>query len=328
MKTYIFLPPVKKPTGGITVLRQLADILHQNGHEAFLVPREAGGWRPEGLADAAPIVEWNALQMTSSDLWLVPEGWVNALVPGMEAGALCFSYVQNWAYLFSSLPEGVDWHHLPVEFLAVSDPVSRFIKESTFKDAPILRPGIDRTIFYPPQKRDNGTIKVAYMPRKNKAMAEQIMAIFEHRAGLGAVTWVPLEGLDAHGVADALRACHIFLATGFPEGCPLPPLEALACGCLPVGFTGFGGWDYMRQIQEEPRYTPWVHLREVNWAGNGFWCADGDALDAALCLEEAVSLIKNEDLYLLAAFEAGQETANAYSLAEQKRAILNLWDQL
>ena len=33
-------------------------------------------WRPEGLADAAPVIEWDALHLGKNDLWLVPEGWV------------------------------------------------------------------------------------------------------------------------------------------------------------------------------------------------------------------------------------------------------------
>ncbi|MBG0791886.1 MAG: glycosyltransferase family 1 protein [Desulfovibrionaceae bacterium] len=328
MKTFIFLPPVAKPTGGVTILRQMADILHQSGREAFLVARGQGGWKPEGLADAAPVVEWADLRLTGSDLWLVPEGWVNALAPGLEAGALCLNYVQNWAYLFSALPPGVDWHSLSVEFLAVSDPVSRFIKEATLKDAPVLRPGIDRSVFFAPDAKPEGVVNVAYMPRKNKAPAAQIRAIHSHRCGADCINWLPVENMTASQVADTLRSAHIFLATGFPEGCPLPPLEAMACGCLPVGFTGLGGLDYMRQAQEEPRFTPWLPLRECPWQGNGLWCADGDVLDAALCLEDAAAMVRERGSRLDAALAAGQATADAYSLDEQKQAVLALWDAL
>lgn len=326
MKTYIFLPPVAKPTGGVTVLRQMADILHQAGRETYLVAREQGGWKPEGLADAAPVIQWADMKLTDSDLWLVPEGWVNALAPGLEVGAHCISYVQNWAYLFSALPAGVNWHSLSVEFLAVSDPVSRFIKQATFKDAPVLRPGIDRTMFFAPDIKPEGTVNVAYMPRKNKAQAALIRSVFEHRKG--GVRWLPIEDMTAGQVADTLRSAHIFLATGYPEGCPLPPLEAMACGCLPVGFTGMGGWDYMRQAQETPRYTPWFALRECPWTGNGLWCADGDVLDAALCLEDAVTMVQERDVFLDVALESGQQTADAYSLDEQKKAVLAMWDEL
>ncbi|MDD3311034.1 glycosyltransferase family 1 protein [Pseudodesulfovibrio sp.] len=328
MKTRIFLPPVNKPTGGVTVLRQMADILHQAGRDAALVARDRSGWRPAGLADAAPVMEWADLDLGPGDRWVVPEGWVNGLTPGLEAQADCLSYVQNWAYLFSSLPEGVRWDRLPVGFLAVSDPVARYVETATGKPAPVLRPGIDRAIFNAPQAKPSGPPVVAYMPRKNKAVADQIRAVFEHRNGPDRVRWRPLEGLDAFGVAEALRGADIFLMTGYPEGCPLPPLEAMACGCLPVGFSGLGGWDYMRQAQLRPRHAPWTPLREVPWSGNGLWCADGDVLDAALCLEEAAGMIETPGPALDAVLRAGQETADAYSTVEQAKALLTLWETL
>jgi len=184
MKTYIFLPPVNKPTGGITVLRQIADILHQSGREAVLVARDKGSWRPQGLADSAPVLEWEDMHLTHDDLWLVPEGWINALATGLEAGARCLSYVQNWAYLFSSLPQGVTWDRLPVQFLAVSDPVAHFVRETTGRDALILRPGIDRTIFCPSGQKRSGTITVAYMP--------SIATAWKPFAGASWKAWTPM----------------------------------------------------------------------------------------------------------------------------------------
>ena len=36
----------------------------------------------------------------------------------------------------------------------------------------------------------------------------------------------------------------LFLSFGYPEGCPLPPAEAMASGCLVVGYHGQGGQEY------------------------------------------------------------------------------------
>lgn len=324
MKTCIFLPPVSKPTGGITVLRQIADILHAAGRETYLVARGRGGWRPGGLKDEAPVLEWDALQLAPGDRWLVPEGWVNALAPGLDAGADCISYVQNWAYLFSSLPQGVTWDRLPVRFFSVSDPVRQFLAETVGRNAPELRPGIDPEIFHQGDAARNGKIRVAYMPRKNKSLAAQIIAAFEARCGRERVRWVPVQGMDAFGVADTLRNSHIFLMTGFPEGCPLPPLEAMACGCLCTGFSGYGGWDYMRQAEAAPRFTPWWPLRDVSWGGNGLWSADGDVLDAALCLETAVKWWEGQTPELAETLKNARLTAAAYSPQTQREAVLRL----
>ncbi len=46
-------------------------------------------------------------------------------------------------------------------------------------------------------------------------------------------------------VAEELKKSNIFLNIGYPEGFPFPPLEAMACGCIVVGYTGGGGNEFM-----------------------------------------------------------------------------------
>ena len=155
MNYHVFLPPVKKPTGGITVLVQVARHIAQAGEKVSLTLRQKGAWSPENM-DGMELVYWDQLNLGPNDVWIVPEGWVNSLAPGLNSGAKCVVYCQNWAYLFSAMPEGVTWDKLPVSFMAVSDPVAWFIKKTTGFDAPIVRPFIDREIFYPPEKKAGG----------------------------------------------------------------------------------------------------------------------------------------------------------------------------
>ena len=335
MRTFIFLPPAHKPVGGVAVLYQIGAILRQAGHAAFLVPREKGGWAPQALAGLVPEVPWAEMRLTPEDLWLVPEGWPNALAPGLAAGARCLLYCQNWAYLFSALPPDLDLTALPLSLAAVSEPVAWFMTQSlpglAGEPPGILRPGIDRDLFRAPQEKPGGRLRVAFMPRKNKALVQQVRAIFESRNRTLAreVEFTGISGLDSTGVAQALADSHVFLATGFPEGCPLPPLEAMACGCLPVGFSGFGGWDYMRQAQSGGgRFRPWWPLRHVPWGGNGLWSADADVLDAALNLETALDWWRTRAGELSLALRAGQETARAYGLDRQRDQVLDLWKRL
>ncbi len=55
---------------------------------------------------------------------------------------------------------------------------------------------------------------------------------------------VPLDGMNEVQVAAAQRDALAFLSFGYPEGCPFPPKEAMAAGCLVVGYHGMGGRDY------------------------------------------------------------------------------------
>lgn len=322
-RTFIFLPPVRKPVGGVAVLRRIGALLRKAGREAWLAPREPGGWRPG--EDSTPEIPFDALRLETGDLWLVPEGWVNALAPGLSAGARCLVYVQNWAYLFSGLPPGVDWRRLPVEFLAVSEPVAWFIRESLGVPAPILRPGIDPAVFAPPGEKP-AEPTVAFMPRKNKALADQIRAVFEAR-NPGRARWLEIDGRDQAGVAGLLQQSHVFLATGFPEGCPLPPLEAMACGAVPVGCAGLGGWDYMRQA-DPGGFAPACPVRPVAWDGNGYYCPDGDVMGCVYGLEKALGLWRGGGEALESVLAAGRICARAYGLDEQERAVNALWEAL
>ncbi len=344
MRSFLFLPTLKRPSGGAAVLARMAAMLVESGREVVVVTpdRPKPGATLPDLDDqsaAPPTIPLDKAAPEKGDIWLVPEGWVNALAPGLNAQAHCLVYVQNHAFMFSALPKDVFWNQLEVTFLAVSDPVARYVELFTGKYPPVLRPGIDLERFHAPESKPSG-LRIGYMPRKNKAQAEQVLALFAHRnPGLGAKI-APLDGLAPDQVADSLRACHLFLCSGFPEGLGLPPLEAMACGCLCAGFTGFGGLDYMRQAtdadvdmgmvpgMDSSRFKPWLPLRDVPWGGNGLWCADADIADAALCLDEAAHWLTSNDPRALAALAEGKKTAAAYSLDAMRRNLLDLWERL
>ncbi|MEG6507173.1 glycosyltransferase family 1 protein [Nitratidesulfovibrio sp. 1201_IL3209] len=377
MRTFLFVPPLPRMTGGLAVLYRVAAHLHAAGYPVFLVPREGGApgldpadqaGPPAPSAPPAPVMGWDeaAATLTPRDVWLVPEGWVNALAPGLRAGARCVVYVQNWAYLLSALPPGVAWPQLDVSFLAVSDPVAWYTREVTGREAPVLRPGIDLALFRPawtdgedgrdgegdgavPDGPAQGPVRIAWMPRKNRALAQQVRDLLAARLALATsrgepsvdVEWREIHGRTQAEVAELLRASHVFLATGFPEGCPLPPLEAMASGCLLVGFAGFGGWDYMHQALPGG-VTPWWtattpgegpaggHAHGAGAGGmdlppNGYIAADADVVAAGLALERAVRLAATGGPELAALRRAGLTTARACSLERQREAVLALW---
>ncbi len=330
-------------SGGFWVLIKLGNRMAAEGYDVCFVIREydmpfAAYTNLDQMSEVR-VVQWADVQLTPNHVWIVPEGWSNALALGLQAGSRCITYMQNWAFALRTLPGNTRWDQLPVDFLHVSEPVQYCLEHITGKSGPILRPSIDARLFYPNALNDLETpvkdvIRIAWMPRKNKVFGEQIQdALMQRLAHKNAhihVEWVEIHHQPHEAVAEILRSCHIFLATGFPEGCPLPPLEAMASGCIVVGFAGLGGWDYMRQIslaQESMPFlaAPTCPLREVPFGGNGFYVADAHVLNATLALEQACLLLHRGGAELAKVRENLAKTARCYgetALQENLRELL------
>ncbi len=321
----IFYPPLGRKSGGTEVLLQVAETGQALGASTVLGLWEAPdtGLEEELRTRGLSWCPCSGLGLGPEDVWLVPDGWVNALSLGFHAKARNVMYCQNWAYLFDGLPEDVRWHDLPVEFVAVSHPVALFMEEVLGERPPIIRPRIDESLFFPPAHTlRTATIRMAYMPRKNSRLVKQIQRIIRERLPdvFQCMEWVSIQGKERAQVGEIMRTCQVFLATGFPEGCPLPPLEAMASGCLVAGYTGFGGWDYMRQARENA-YSPSCKLRQVPWKGNGFFYPDGEVLGLAREVETLVTGLLDEDFGLAAVIQAGAMTAGNYGKEQQEKDV-------
>ena len=360
MKTWIALPPLRALSGGLSVLLDLARSLSRAGFEIELVAREEAPWL--AAEDLPPVLLWPVdrsspdylrLFRAAGDLWLAPEGWHSLLLPGLQIGARILVYVQNWAYLLGEGPKWLSPVEFPLHCLAVSRPVAWHVKEMTGRLTPVLRPGLDLRLFTPGGTKDRDLrdgqggqarqgdsprrIRVAWMPRKNSALARRIREIVDARyirRDRPGPEWVTIQGLSHEGVAAVLQGCDIFLSTGFPEGCPLPPLEAMACGCPGVGFAGFGGWDYMRspegwQAAGPDGLPPWlpeaVRREAEPRPVNGFWTADADVIGAAMALDAALQLAEKGGPAWEQLRDGALRTAALYGAGERDRSLTSLW---
>lgn len=344
MRTFIALPPLAAMTGGLAVLLRMGETLFRAGFEVCFVAREHAPWLAE-TTGRTPVVPWpsdrpdpewgpSRAPLCPEDIWLTPEGWPSLLLPGLRAPARTVVYVQNWAYLLGEWPEGLSPAVLPLHFLAVSRPVAWHVREMTGREAPVLRPGIDARLFVPACPQG---LSIGWMPRKNKALARQIREMVNARRarrGLAAPVWTAIHNMTQPQVATALQSCDLFLATGFPEGCPLPPLEAMACGCVGVGFSGFGGWDYMRSPEGwsgtgEGGLPCWlpeaVRSAAESRPVNGLWTADGDVVGAALAVDAALSLRERGGAVWEGLRAGCRRTAELYDLEAQSARLRELW---
>ncbi|WP_170920597.1 glycosyltransferase [Desulfacinum hydrothermale] len=97
-----------------------------------------------------------------------------------------------------------------------------------------------KLFFYEPNKKK----QIAFSRIKNPRDAMQVVSILKFRGVLGEFELRPFINIPQSEVARLLRESLIFLSFGYPEGFGLPAAEAMACGCIVVGFHGGGGREF------------------------------------------------------------------------------------
>lgn len=271
---YYECPDWDGPTGGILCIYRHVEMLSR--HRPACVLHRRPGFRPGWFASDAPVrYREEGAGPRDGDVLVLPEGFFGRMRDTAQAGYERVVFAQNWAYVFGCLPPGEDWRDYGIRHvLSVSRYIRDFLAASMGLPSEVVHPSVDTALF-----RADGAkrLQVACMPRKNPKDLQQIEGIFRSRwPQYRSVPFVPVDGAPHERVAEVLAESAVFLATGYPEGCPLPPLEAMASECLVVGFSGRGGREYMR------------HRR------NCLLAEDGDVLTAAAHLAAAVQMAETD----------------------------------
>jgi hypothetical protein len=245
-RIFVYSPDGAAPFGGIRKLYRHVDVLNRHGYPAAIVHQQPG-FRCTWFAHDTPVVYAADTPVSRADVLVFPEVFgpqTAAVAPGVRR----VLFNQNAYYTFAGYPP--DGRDLPTPYtspdviaaLVVSED-SRAYLRYVFPDLRIfrLRYGIDPGLFcYGPGKRH----AIAYMPRKNAGDVVQVLQTLKCRDALGDFELVPIQDRSEAEVAAVLKECLLFLSFGHPEGFGLPPAEALACGCLVVGYHGGGGREY------------------------------------------------------------------------------------
>ena len=114
------------------------------------------------------------------------------------------------------------------------------------------------------------------------------------------------DGLSQDELIKEYQKADVFLVTGYPEGLPLPPIEAMNCGCAIVGFTGGGANEYMVD------------------GVTALVSSDGDCIDAAKKLELLLTDIDLKERIR----QAGHLKGKQYTLENTKSMIKSVFEKL
>jgi hypothetical protein len=245
-KIYYFCPDLNFPSGGIRKLYDHVDLLNSRGFTASILHQKPG-FRVDWYSNNTRVSYLPQTQLSPSDVLLLPEGCgpgMSLLAPGVRKVV----FNQNCYYTFAGYgfdPQATVTPYVNPEFVAVivvSDDSRQYLQYA-FPNLRIFRLHIGmnaQRFAYQGQKRR----QICFMPRRHAEDAEQVVSILKFRGMLRDFSVVPIHNMSDQQVVQTLQESLLFLSFGFPEGWPSPPAEAMMCGCVVVGYHGWGGREY------------------------------------------------------------------------------------
>ena len=248
MPIYVLCPDENKPSGGAKKLYRHVDVLNLNGWSATIVHRTPG-FRCTWFDNATHVAYASDVKPTRSDYLVIPEVYGPA-IPDIQPGVrrVIFNqgcYLTFHGYSLDKKQGAAAYLHPDVDAALVVSEDSRKYLRYVFPELEIfrLRYGIDPSMFrYQPSKKR----QMAFMPRRGREDARQVINALNYRGALKTFELAPIEVMSEREAASVLQDSLLFLSFSRSEGFGLPPAEAMACGCIVVGFHGMGGREYFK----------------------------------------------------------------------------------
>lgn len=242
-----YCPENRHPTGGNKIVYRHVELLRRLGYAAYVVHR-SDGFSYNQFSHRPPIVYWSSLALASSDVLVLPEDAGPALAT-FASGLTRVIFNQNAYYSFRGFNDlaGVlpPYRDPSLSGVLVVSEDSKAYLEFAFPGLRCHRLHIsfDQQLFHCPDlslKRR----QICFMARKNSADWLQVVQMLRTRGSLGDWRLVPIAGAPEREVARIMQESLLYLAFGAPEGLSLSNLEAVACGCRVIGYTGMGGREF------------------------------------------------------------------------------------
>lgn len=313
MRLYFVYRGRTTPSGGHKQARLMVSLLNEMGKDASLLLDGATGderlYRVEVPVAPFPF-EAAGSRLGADDVLIFPEARLRDYLCAAGPWA-CRKAVlnQNGFFALAGRPPGRYSRH-GIEFAIT---ISPYIASVT-RDYLGLEGG---RIFYVPHWVVRGPfeegfppgapreLSVGFMPRKLPELAERVRRIVAGHAP--DVPWVEIDGVPEEEVARRFRSIPIFFSTQDREGCPLPALEAMSCGCVVAGYRGTAAFPH-----------PYASPR------NGFWAPDRSIYPAARQVLRAIEMVRGGGAPLEALRARGLETSRGYTKEAVLRALATM----
>ena len=227
-------------SGGVHVMTQHVQLLAAAGHRAFLwLP---GPERPSWIDAAVPVLLGAIMDLGADDLLVLPEV---PLIPGVDPapGARKVIFNQNHFYTYAAADPVPDapypgWSPAPMVWAVSVESRDVLVALLPHLDVALVPNPVDGELFRP---RTVTGQRVSWFPRKRPRESALLGQLLRADRRFTDVVLCPLVDSLRSEVAETLGSTTVFVSLGHSESFGLPVAEALASGCLVVGYDGGGG---------------------------------------------------------------------------------------
>lgn len=300
------LHPFDFPAGGVAVIYEHVEVLASAGFDAYVALPEKPA--VDFYNTTAPlIIHHGKLDLRPGDICVIPEGFMAYMDVLRTAPVRKLMFCQNQYYLpFSDNPL-LGFEEYRVDgVMASSEAIRSFFRDVYgMTHVPLIPCAVDADVFSSKRPKLR---QIAFMPRKLPQDAAFIQATFRRMyKEYAAIPWVAIEHKTRREVAEIMAASEVFLSLSHMESFGLPPLEAMASGCLVAGYHGDGGREYMNER-------------------NGWWAETGDWRACVAGLASALKLLEAGGAPLEAMRRETAATVACYSRERMKQALVAFWE--
>ena len=313
---FVLAPDELRGVGGIAFQYRFVEHLRAQGDNAWIM-HFAPGFRYLDASPSTPVTSIASRPLTSRDVLVLPEIYgpdAHEIAPGVPYVILN----QNAYYTFDGWGLEPDLAPRPAHAyrndyllgaICVSEQNLNYLKFA-FPGLHTERVwlGFDFPESVEPMSERRRSL--AYMPRKNEAVARQVLNMLSNRGALDGVEVRRLDGLSHAEVLDQFGEVQIFLSFASQEGFSVPLIEAMGYGALVIGFDGSGGSELLNDA-------------------TGFPVRFGDVLSFATQVEHVLSQVGSATPQLQAIAEAGRHAVRSrHSRAIERASVQRAWSRM
>ena len=295
--------------GGQFVNHQHVEALHDAGFDAklFYWPQTNVA---EKIATHLPVQGFTKnFVFDREDVIVVPEAWRKPIHTFSQMQVRKILHCQNPYYLFQSVDNIRQFADMGYEqSITCSYFTARYMRAMGYGGGiHIVHPPIGKEFL----NKDSLSkkLQIAYMPRKRAIESVHVQGLFKSICPEHAkVPWIEIRNMSRHACAGLLRESAVFASFSELEGLGLPPLEAMASGCIVVGFDGGGGEEYRN-------------------SSNGLWVKEGDHFGYARALAQAIQITQSKKEHS-EIVTAGFEAVKQYASENFNIQITKVWREI